>query len=196
MTEQDKSFFVEFVELIRRYWFPKKFLLRSVQAKNSRFLRLIRWMTPNGGTILLVAFLVLTQNVWARGSLAGSNAPGPSASTVNYQGRLANPDGTPVADNTYTIAFALYDAASSGNVLWGQETHAGVQVSGGLFSVGLGDLIPIPTSVWNGNVYLEIQVNGETLSPRELIRSVPIAGIALTCPPIQLGRLWDHCASA
>jgi len=32
----------------------------------------------------------------------------------------------------------------------------------------------IPTSTWNGDRYLEITVGGETLSPRELIRSVPI----------------------
>ena len=55
-------------------------------------------------------------------------------------------------------------------------------VSGGLFSVGLGSQTNggIPTSAWNGDRYLEITVGGETLSPRELIRSVPIAGMALS----------------
>jgi hypothetical protein len=40
----------------------------------------------------------------------------------------------------------------------------------------------IPTTTWNGDRYLEITVGGETLEPRELIRSVPIAGMALTVP--------------
>ena len=28
--------------------------------------RLLRWLMPNGGTLLLIAILLLTQNVWAR----------------------------------------------------------------------------------------------------------------------------------
>jgi hypothetical protein len=40
----------------------------------------------------------------------------------------------------------------------------------------------IPTTTWDGDRYLEITVGGETLEPRELIRSVPIAGMALTVP--------------
>jgi hypothetical protein len=36
--------------------------------------------------------------------------------------------------------------------------------------------------VWEADRYLEITVDGETLSPRELVRSVPIAGMALTVP--------------
>ena len=57
-------------------------------------------------------------------------------------------------------------------------------VSDGLFSVGLGSQTSggIPTSVWGGDRYLETTVGGETLSPRELIRSVPVAGMALTVP--------------
>jgi hypothetical protein len=59
-----------------------------------------------------------------------------------------------------------------------------VDVSEGLFSVGLGSKTSggIPTTTWNGDRYLEITVGGETLAPRELIRSVPIAGMALTVP--------------
>lgn len=45
----------------------------------------------------------------------------------------------------------------------------------------------IPTNVWDGDRYLEITVGGETLSPRELIRSVPIAGMALTVPDGAIG---------
>lgn len=82
------------------------------------------------------------------------------------------------------MTFAIYDAATSGNLIWGPETHAAIPVSNGLFSVGLGRQTSggIPTTTWNGDRYLEIQVGGEALSPRELIRSVPIAGMALTMP--------------
>jgi hypothetical protein len=74
-----------------------------------------------------------------------------------------------------------------------------VEVSDGLFSVGLGSKTSggIPTTTWNGDRYLEITVGGETLEPRELIRSVPIAGMALTVPDGAIGseklavQYWD-----
>ena len=148
-----------------------------------RWGRVLRWFIPNGGTLLLVAMLVLTANAWARPLLSPAAAPGPSATTVNYQGRLADHSGNPL-DGTYGMAFSLWDAATGGNLVWGPESYAAVPVSQGLFSVGLGSQTSggIPTNVWNGDRYLQITVGGETLAPRELIRAVPIAGMALTVP--------------
>ena len=145
--------------------------------------RVLRWFLPNGGTLLLVAALILTQQVWAKPLASPASAPGPSATTVNYQGRLADSGGNPL-DGTYGMSFSLWDASTGGSLVWGPEGHAAVPVSDGLFSVGLGSQTSggIPTSAWNGDRYLEITVGGETLSPRELIRSVPIAGMALTVP--------------
>lgn len=62
--------------------------------------------------------------------------------------------------------------------------HTGVPVNDGLFNVGLGSQTPggISTNVWDGDRFLEIKVNTETLMPREPIRSVPIAGLALSVP--------------
>ncbi len=149
--------------------------------------RILSWFIPNGGTLLLIAVLLFTQNVWARPAAVPA-APGPSATTVNYQGRLADPSGTPL-DGAYGMSFSLWDAATDGNLIWGPENHAAVPVANGLFSVGLGSQTSggIPTSVWDGDRYLEITVGGETLSPRELIRSVPIAGMALTVPDGAIG---------
>ncbi len=82
------------------------------------------WLPTLGNvifTLALIGLLILTQNVWARGLTSSANTPGPSANTVNYQGNLANPDGTPVADGPYTLSFSLYDAASSGNVVCGER---------------------------------------------------------------------------
>ena len=150
--------------------------------------RVLRWLIPNGGTLLIVAILLLTQSLWARPFQATTNAPGPSATTINYQGRLADNAGASL-DGSYGMSFALYDAATDGNMVWGPEAHTAVPVSDGLFSVGLGSQTSggIPTSAWNGDRYLEITVAGETLAPRELIRSVPIAGMALTVPDGAIG---------
>jgi len=157
---------------------------QGMQPRQSgRLRRLVHWLTPNGGTLLLIAVLILTTNVWAKPLLSPTSAPGPSATTVNYQGRLADSGGSPLS-GTYGMTFALYDAPTDGSLVWGPESHAAVVVSEGLFSVGLGSQTGggIPTSVWGGDRYLEITVGGETLLPRELIRSVSIAGMALTVP--------------
>ncbi len=153
------------------------------QKSSGRLRHLLRWLTPNGGTLLLIAVLLLTQNAWARPTVSPAAAPGPSATTVNYQGRLADSGGSPL-DGSYGMSFSLWDAATDGNLAWGPENHTAVPVSNGLFSVGLGSQTAggIPTTTWGGDRYLEITVGGETLSPRELIRSVPVAGMALTLP--------------
>ena len=123
----------------------------------------------------------MTQNVWSTPNTA--NIPGPSATTINYQGRLADSSGNPLS-GSYNLQFAIYDAPTGGSRIWAPENHLGVPVADGLFSVDLGSQTTggIPTSTWNGDRYLEITVNGEPLTPRELIRSVPIAGMALTVP--------------
>jgi hypothetical protein len=155
---------------------------QAIPMRPGRLGRTVRWFIPNGGTLLIVAMLLMTQTLWAK-PFAAPNAPGPSATTVNYQGRLADDAGAPL-DGTYGMSFALYDAATGGDLIWGPEAHTAVPVSDGLFSVGLGSNTTggIPTTTWNGDRYLEITVGGETLAPRELIRSVPIAGMALTVP--------------
>lgn len=146
--------------------------------------RLVKWLPSRGNvlfTLLTVLMLVMTQRLWAGPSFA--NPPGPSATTVNYQGRLADNNGTPLS-GTFAITFAIYNAATGGSIMWGPETHAAVTVNQGLFAVGLGSQTSggIPTTTWDGDRYLQITVNGEALTPRELIRSVPIAGMALTVP--------------
>ena len=183
MNEQ-KGFFTKLGELIdARHGGQRHALIQDTQSQPGRLRRFLRWLMPNGGTLLLVAALIVTAQVWAKPLTGPASAPGPSATTVNYQGRLADSGGAPL-DGSYGMTFALYDAATDGSLVWGPESHAAVPVSGGLFSVGLGSQTSggIPTTTWGGDRYLEIAVGGETLSPRELIRSVPIAGMALTVP--------------
>lgn len=180
--EERKGFFTslgEFLDQISRRF------IRGVngQESPSRFYKLLSWLTPNGGTILIALLLILTQQVWADQSNIAASNPGPSANTVNYQGRLADSGGVPQT-GAFSMTFSLWDAAIGGNVIWGPEAHPSVPVSNGLFSVGLGAQTSggIPTNVWDGDRYLQITIGNETLSPRELIRSVPIAGMALTVP--------------
>jgi hypothetical protein len=149
-----------------------------------------KWLPTPGNIIfslLMVTLLIFTQSTWANTNVA-TNTAGSSATTINYQGRLANINGDPQNDDI-GMSFTIWDAASGGNIIWGPENHSAVNVTDGLFNVGLGSQTSggIPTTVWNGDRYLEITVGGETLAPRELIRSVPIAGMALTVPDGAIG---------
>ena len=70
---------------------------------------------------------------------------------ISYQGKLMQPSGAPVPDNTYSIQFAIYDdpvSADPAHKLWG-ETNANVQVKGGLFSVLLGSVINLPPNIFD-----------------------------------------------
>ncbi|HNT73528.1 MAG TPA: hypothetical protein PKH77_00775 [Anaerolineae bacterium] len=154
--------------------------------------RLLHWLTPNGGTLLLLVAFLFAQSVGALPLPMRNAAPAwPAAPTINYQGRLADSAGNPIND-TVAMQFALYDAATDGSVLWGPESHPTVPVSEGLFSIGLGSQTAggIPTSILSGDVWLEITVDGETLMPRELLRAAPYAmqaSVALTVPDSSIG---------
>jgi len=115
--------------------------------------------------------------------------------TVNYQGVLNDANG-PV-EGAVTIIFGLYDAPIAGNLLW-QESHTGVTVSKGVFQVLLGSVNPtgnpLDETVLDGaNGWLEVSVNGETLTPRRRLSSSAYAiraGVADTAanidPPASL----------
>ena len=85
---------------------------------------------------------------------------------ISYQGKLLE-NGSPVT-GVKSMVFSI------GN--W-SETHATVSVTNGLYSVTLGETVPIPASVFTSspNVQLQISVDGTTLSPSTYIRSVGYA---------------------
>ena len=91
MNEQ-KSLIHHLVEAIDRYRAERHAVPAEGEASQfpSRLRPLLHWLTPNGGTLLLVAALIVTVQVWAKPLTSPTNAPCPSATTVNYQGRLAD----------------------------------------------------------------------------------------------------------
>ena len=79
---------------------------------------------------------------------------------INFQGRLSDASGNVVANGLYNMKFALYSAASGGTLKWSEtrETTNRVQVTGGLFTVKLGDVAAFtdPTIFSGGALYFEI----------------------------------------
>jgi hypothetical protein len=94
---------------------------------------------------------------------------------INYQGRLTDPAGDPVADATYAVTFRILNASSGGTVLWSETQN--VTTAKGIFGVLLGAVDSIPPYVFAGDsCFLEVEPQGSTpLTPRSRITTVPYA---------------------
>jgi hypothetical protein len=98
---------------------------------------------------------------------------------LNFQGRLAKPDGTPVPNGTYSIRFSLWDTASGGTEKWNQTIN-NVVVRNGTFAA----LLNTNTSnLFAGNLWLEIKIGTDApLTPRQQLVSVAYAMKANSVP--------------
>lgn len=94
---------------------------------------------------------------------------------VNFQGRLTDAVGSPVADGSHTLTFRFYTSSSGGSLLWA-ETQT-VTTAKGIFSVILGAVDSLPPYVFAGDsCFLELEPQGSTpLVPRSRITTVPYA---------------------
>ena len=97
---------------------------------------------------------------------------------VNYQVMLTDDADQPLTNQTVTMLFTFYDAESGGSALW-TETQSPMTNSIGVVSVILGAVNPIDVP-FDAPRWLEIQVNGQTLSPRREIVTAPFGGRAAT----------------
>jgi hypothetical protein len=83
-------------------------------------------------------------------------------SVISYQGRLTDAAGAPLDDVT-DIMFFIYDDTLGTTMLW-NESHAGVVVSNGLFTVLLGSFTPLNASFFNGDILgLKIRIGSSML---------------------------------
>ncbi len=98
--------------------------------------------------------------------------------TISFQGNLTTPGlGTPIADGSYGMDFTLYDVEVAGTPLW-SETQPSVSVLSGLINVQLGSVTPLEIDAFYRTLFLEITIDGETLSPRIAFQTVPFAQTA------------------
>ena len=98
---------------------------------------------------------------------------------VNQQGRLLYADGEGLT-GSHQLIFQLYDEQTGGDIQWAESIT--VQFNNGYYSTMLGtdeETNPLDNSIFaNYPLYLELKVNGEALSPRHQLTSVPYAQIA------------------
>ena len=92
---------------------------------------------------------------------------------INYQGVLTDDAGIPVPDGNYAMDFTLYTTEVGDTGVWSQ-TFPTVSIVDGIYNVKLGPFI-YPEQIFVGDLYLQIEVNGEVLAPRQQLTSVPYA---------------------
>lgn len=114
------------------------------------------------------------------------------ANVITYQGRILDTNGVPVADASVDIIFRIYDSVSGGSCLWSNSsatcattTARTVTLSSGLFSENLGDTtLATPYAAINNSVFtddidsaifLDINIEGESLTPRKRLTAAPYA---------------------
>jgi len=113
------------------------------------------------GLLLAVLLCVLAE-------VASADVP----KMINHQGYLTNSTGAPV-NAAVSIVFTIYDAPSSGNVLW-SETQS-VAVNQGVFDVNLGSINPINLP-FDIPYFMGIKVGTDAeMTPRQALTSVSYA---------------------
>ena len=94
-----------------------------------------------------------------------------------YSGELLYDNGV-AADGTFSFSVSLFPFESGGASQWGPVSYTDLEVNGGVFSLflsnemsgGLGDAVAGADALW-----MEIEVNGNVLVPRQQVIAVPYA---------------------
>ncbi|MEZ5357339.1 MAG: hypothetical protein R3F48_00820 [Candidatus Zixiibacteriota bacterium] len=99
---------------------------------------------------------------------------------INYQGRVTDATGAPLADGTYTMVFRIYASSGAPSPIWNSGKQD-IAVSGGLFTYTLGSSVPLPHNIFdNLQRYLGIQVESDPeITPRTQFTTVPYTYWAL-----------------
>ena len=94
---------------------------------------------------------------------------------IRYQGQAVNAQGAPLEDS-HALVFRLYEAETGGTIVW-EETQANVPLTGGYFSVLLGQVKSLDAMDWAAKpLWLAVKVDADPeLAPRQRITSVPLA---------------------
>jgi hypothetical protein len=120
-------------------------------------------------TILSALCAIFMAGAAAAGDISQGAVPG----SINYQGRLER-DNAPITGIIH-IYFRIYNASSGGTLRW-TSSELVVQAAQGIFSANIS---PDWSTFANGEtLYLEVQVEGEILTPRESLNSVAYAIVA------------------
>src|SRR3989338_638738 len=137
-----------------------------------------------GGLVALLSFSATNLS-----STAVNAAP---PKIISYQAKVTDSSGVTVSDGTYSIKFALYSAASSGDCFYvasgtcASPTAMSVTITSGIFSVLIGDTTAgfntlTTSSLASSSVYLGVTVGSDNeMTPRKRVVATPYAINSLT----------------
>ncbi|MBP9819915.1 phage integrase N-terminal SAM-like domain-containing protein, partial [Candidatus Woesebacteria bacterium] len=168
--------------------------LQSVFSRVARkHLRRSNHVSGNSGQLALTVLVLLVMFVGigffgyqqlllrVASPLAYPTSPTRPNRQLSFQGRLTDTAQNPITTAT-DMRFYLYDtgpATGSGTELWDSGTCSVTPDQDGIFSAALGDDCgsEITEDVFseNSNVWLEVEIETETLDPRQAIQTVPYA---------------------
>ncbi len=132
-----------------------------------------------GLTLSLVFSIVLFMSIASLADMPG---------TMNYQGYLNDAGGNPISD-TLAMTFVFYNQAVDGSIL-GSESFAEVVIDSGYFFVTLGESQAIADDIFQHNeVWLEVRVDGETMTPRVHLAKVPYSSSVASVEGAEGGQL-------
>jgi hypothetical protein len=120
--------------------------------------------------------------------------------TLSYQGILVQTSGPnagqPVADGTHYVRFRFYTTPTGGTPVYSSlGTGSGnvVTTFKGMFSFIIGSGTPgndpIPASIFSNQLYVEIEADGTTLTPRIPLTTTPYAFVAQTANTMDAANL-------
>ena len=99
---------------------------------------------------------------------------------LGYHGMLTDASGKPVPSTTkYKVTFSIFKSlTATGTAPWSEQQQVQPDPDG-YFSVQLGSTTPFPVGLFgSGELYLELRVETQTLSPRQRIVSSPYSLLA------------------
>ena len=114
------------------------------------------------------------------------SAPTMAQTAISYQGQLQDAEGP--FDGTPGMEFRLYDSPEDGNQVGNTKTFPAIEVTDGLFQVELdfGDVFDASP------LYLEVEVAGNILTPRQPVTAAPTAVSALNLSSAGVAELDDR----
>jgi hypothetical protein len=128
------------------------------------------------GRALACAFLLALASNLARAN--DPTATAPQGTAITYQGRIEQ-DGVPL-DGDHAMTFHLFDSEQAGFEVAPAVAIPAVAIDAGVFSVPL----DFGAAAFTGDArWLEIEVDGTTLTPRQPLTSAPFALYSLTGTP-------------
>jgi len=118
--------------------------------------------------VYVLVWLIAISPIRGKGNYGTRSVP----QLINYSGFLVNSSDTNPITDTLSMTYSIWSNETGGSQYW-SETQTNVPVIRGYFHVLLGSVNPIPEAIFDGrDLYLEVQIGSEILSPRKHLVTV------------------------